>query len=155
MNITNTTQLNTFSTIRTILNNNSTIAGKFSVSDYYEFTPNLKALGVSIPYIVIEPPTTPGTEFVTLDNATRDKPFIVNIEFVFDYHAKSVTDNHDLSNIRSYLNQAVVDLEGAASTFNAAGYYHPKAEVGDIAPEYRHQKQVIVGVVELDLKGFV
>jgi len=49
--VTITTQLSTFNLIRNILRNNSTISTKFSVSDFFEFEENLKAVKTKIPHI--------------------------------------------------------------------------------------------------------
>ena len=51
-------QLNTFTTVKNILKANSTLSAKFRDSDYYQFEPLLKSRQVRLPFMVIQYPNT-------------------------------------------------------------------------------------------------
>lgn len=147
MTITNTTQLSTFSIIKGILKNNSTLAAKFKDSDYYEFEPNLKSMRSSdLPYIVIELPTT-DTGMMTLNNSKTFKDLSISIMLVIDYDARS--------KFLGYANAIIRQIESAETTFEASGYYGIKIDLIDTSIEVIDQKQVIVGEFEITSVGSV
>lgn len=147
MTITNTTQLSTFSIIKGILKNNSTLSAKFKDSDYYEFEPNMKSMSSNdLPYIVIELPTT-DTGIMTVDNSISFKELSIPLMLVVDYDARS--------KFTEYANAIIKQIESSESTFEASGYYGIRIDLVDTSIEIVDQKQIIVGEFEITSIGSV
>lgn len=112
-NITNTSQLDILSVIRTIILTDSVLSGKFSQSDFYLFQPNLKSLNVRIPYFVISIPES-DTEVNFLNDIIRNKQYRTSCYFDMEYTAKD--------NAPSYLSRTITAIDNGNSTFKSSGY---------------------------------
>jgi len=147
--ITNTTQLSTFSTIRTIIRGNATLAAKYTVDDFYEFMPNFKSSTFKgLPFMLIETPnadTEEGDD--VLGNVVDFKGFTVTITIFTDYSAR---DQHT-----GDVNQALTTLRNSQSTLESAGYDYVDLRSSKPDIDYMNQKQVVFTEIELDLAGEV
>jgi len=145
-NITNTSQLNTFSLIRDILLTNTTISARFSKGDFYEYEPRLKNTGVRLPHIVIKFPET-STELISINNVMTEKTFEITILLKMDWEARSKAQD--------YSNAMMHAIELAESTFEASGYYNAKLELMTLDDEVEDMKTLVVGQFILKLEGSV
>lgn len=145
--ITNTTQLSTFTIIRGILISNSVLSGKFRLQDFYEFEPRHKSNDFKgFPYIVVMVPEAEESEAV-LGDILKNKEFTVNIIMRVDYHARS--------NFTSYASNIVKELDAANSTFMANGYHLESVSFDGSESLVADQKQLIEGTFTLRLQGEV
>jgi hypothetical protein len=144
-NVTSTTQLNLFSVVRSAIRTDTELAGRFPPNHFYEFEPKLKG-GASLPLWVVKTANTDLTG-ATVDNLTRMKSFSVVVLLKMDYLAHDKATN--------YLSRAVAAIEANESLFNASGYYYPQASVESVEDEIEDQKQIIVGIIRLELRGAV
>lgn len=144
VDVTNTTQLSTFSIIRDILLTNSTISSKFRKSDFHEFEPSLKEHGVNLPYIVINLPSADVDILTSKDNY---KSFTVNIVLCVGWEARD--------KFTDYANALVYQLDNSKSTFKASGYYDPTITLIDSGVEERQSKKVVAGSFRLQMNGVV
>lgn len=145
--ITQTTQLNLFSTFQTVFLANSTLAQKFNTRNIYEFEPNLKGLNAqSLPYIVVSVPQS-DSEPIVLNNTTLYKDFIVNVMMVMDYAARS--------NWRTYANALIRALEAADSSFQSIGYRGIVVDSASPRVELINENQVITGDFTVNFKGYM
>jgi len=146
-NITNTSQLNTFSTIRDIILTNTTISNKFSTKDFYEFEPKLKSHTFKgFPYIVINVPSHQDKREL-VGNTIRSKSFEITIILVVDYVARE--------KVTSYVSNIISALESADDTFNDSGYNLVAVDNDTPEEELQDQKTVITTQINLFLEGEV
>lgn len=147
INITNTTQLLTFSLIRGILRSNSIISSKFSVNDFYEFDPLVKDITFSgYPFIVINIPTT-DTNSLTMPKTQTIKEFEVIITLIMDWVARD--------NFVTYSNAIISQIESAMGDFEASGYYLDRIDTETPMVTDLSQKKIIEGTFRVYLKGGV
>jgi len=146
--ITNTSQLSTFSILKAIILSNSTLSTKFSGSNILEFDPKLKSSSFpGFPYIVVNVPGVDNTEEY-LGNTLRHKEFEVEITMVMEYLAKG--------NYSSYVSNLVSVLDASDATLKANGYNLVKI-TADGKPDQQtlQSKEVIIGSFTLTLQGEV
>ena len=145
------TQLNTYDTIKTILQTSSVLNQRLADKDYYEFDPLLKGLASKgIPYIVITIPEVEDSNSYLGSQTTREKGFTPTIRLVQDWEARS--------NVKTYVSAIlnIMDSASARASLRAQGYEYIKSDI-TLAPEptLLSQKQVIVSEVEVMLGGEV
>ena len=146
--ITNTSQLSTFSLIRTIILTNSTLSTKFNVNNILEFDPKLKSLNSpGFPHIIVNVPDVDDTEGY-LGDYLRRKEFDVEIILRMGYEAKD--------NYTSYASNLITVLDASNSTLNASGYHLIKVN-SDGKPELItiNSKECLEGTFSLMLEGEV
>jgi hypothetical protein len=145
--ITTTTQLSTFSIIRGILISNSTLATKFSLSDFYEFEPKHKSVSFKgYPYIIINVPETDELDDYLGDLLTN-REFEVEIVLRMEYQARS--------NYTSYASNVVSALDNGNTTFRANGYNLISIKIDSTEVQTLDQKDVVEGRFTLTLDGEV
>mgnify|MGYP001586057854 CR=1 FL=1 len=146
--ITNTTQLSTFSIIKSIILSNATFAAKFKGSNILEFEPKLKSQSFcGFPYIVVNIPDLDDIEEY-LGDKVRHKEFEVEITMVMEYIAKD--------NYASYASNLITVLDSSDSTLKANGYNLVKV-TADGTPDLQtvQSKELVVGSFSLLLQGEV
>lgn len=145
--ITTTTQLSTFSLLRTVLLADSTIGARFKTADFYEIEPLHKSSGFKgFPYIWIRTPST-STEFITMTHADTDKTFESEIIVRMDYMARA--------NFITYANAIVSAIEAATSTFEASGYFNHHIEFNGVDVVTIDSKDCVEGRFMFTCSGFV
>lgn len=145
-NITQSTQLNLFTTIVNAIRSDTVLSKRFKTKDFYEFEPNFKSREVSLPLFVINIPNTSDDEKV-VNNATVMKSFTTTILLKMDYSARD--------NARNYCNRVITALEDNESSFTSLFYYDLSIELDDVVEEIEEQKQIIVATFTLGLRGAV
>lgn len=148
VNVTNTTQLSTFSLVRDALLANSELAKTFSKQNIFQFEPKNKGMNaVGFPYIVITLPTTE-TDPLILDHSTTIKSITGTIILRVDYLKRD--------NVRTYCNNIIRAIESYEGTFNSSGYYTPLIELIDLDENIViNQKELVEGTFELSFQGAV
>jgi len=147
--ISKSTQLSTFEVIRTILRTDDTLNSKFSVQDYYEFDPQVKALDFnSYPYMIVSVPETEDQKMFVGD-LTYEQEFTVNITMVNEFRARGTVTN--------LMSALLAKLQGATEDIRDAGGYEFVSInlIGQPEVTSINQKQVIVTLFELTLTGEV
>lgn len=145
--VTNTAQLSTFTLIRDILRNNSTISQKFKIDDFHLFEPSLKSLtSTSLPYIVIEIPDTE-TELLTYDHATTLKEFTIPITLAVSYEARD--------KFTTYAEAIIYQIEASSSTLEASGFINTRMDITNTGVDIIKDKRVCVAQFDLMLTGRV
>lgn len=144
--VTVTTQLSTFSTIRTILLSNTTLAAKFTSNDIYQYEPNLKSPDIRLPYIAIDLPSTTTDLYVMSLNDSL-KTFEISMRLVVEYQARD--------NFINYANAILAVIEGTESSFNGIGLFNIKCEFQDASTEILKEQQVIAGNFSITGDGTV
>jgi hypothetical protein len=145
--ITNTTQLSTFSIIRSILLSNSVLSKKFSTNDFYEFEPKHKSNSFkSFPYIIINVPSADNLNEY-LGDIINHKEFEVEIILRMDYLARD--------NFSSYASNILYEIEKSNSIFSANGYHLIK--ISSSSPELLsvQSKEIVEGNFSLLIEGEV
>ena len=146
VNITNTTQLDIFELVRSILRTNSTISSKFKTTDFYEFEENAKARNVRFPQIIIKAPST--EEILgTMPNPSQVKEFTGEVILKIDWDARS--------KFRLYANAMIAALEAGDATLQASGYKQARLNLVDNGSEIEDEKQIVRGDFELVVVGGV
>jgi hypothetical protein len=145
--VTNTTQLSTFSLIRGILLSNSTLSSKFKKSDFYEFDikPKSSQFG-GFPCIIIQVPDVDDMQEY-LGNIVNKKEFEIEIVLLMDYLARS--------NYASYASALITALDSSESTLAASGYHFVRISGGKGSPIVMDSKELIEGRFILTLEGEV
>lgn len=148
VNITSTTQLSTFETVRDIFLADSTLSKKFKESNIYQFEPNMKSLSFrSLPYIVINIPNTE-TELLTMNHEQTQKEFNIEIVLVVAYEPAR-------DKVLEYMNAIIDSLENSESTFDALGYFNLRIDAETPTVELIKEKQVVVSLMTLSFSGGV
>lgn len=145
--VTSNQQLNTFTIVRDILNGNSTLNAKITLSDYYDFQPNPKSTGFKgFPYILINvPEAEPIDEY--LGDIVENKEFSIEIVLRVDYIARD--------KFTSFSSNILSQLRGSNSSFQASGYELMNITFDGSNVVYVNQKQVVEGTFTLTLQGEV
>ena len=147
INITNITQLNTFSLIRGILRNNSTITAKFPITNFHEFDPLVKDITFSgYPFIVINVPTSE-TNSLTMNKTQTTKEFEIIITLIMEWEARG--------NFTSYSNAIISQIESAMNDFETSGYYLDRIDPETPIVTDLSQKKIIEGTFRVYLNGGV
>ena len=146
--ITKTTQLNTFSMIRTALLANSTISAKFTATQILEFEPKIKGSSFNkFPYIVVRGPENPNEDGY-LGNELENRNFNIDISLVMDYFAKD--------KYTGFANAIINALNTGESSYKESGYDYIGAEAtGPPVPVTESQKDLLVGDFIMILNGDV
>lgn len=146
--VTNTTQLDLFPTIRTVLRNNTTLAANFSESQIVEYEPAIKSSNFpGFPYIVVNIPET-DTELSTLKHDLTFKDFVVTCELVVEYHARD--------KVRGFCNDIIYQMETSEDTFEAIGYYNDDIDlISKDDEEIIEEKRVVRVTFEFMFSGGV
>jgi len=139
-------QIDLFSTIVKILLNNDTIKSRFKKSDFYEIEEKPKSLNLSIPYIVINIPTT-STSSLTLKSLNTTKTFNIVIELVMDYLARD--------KVKLYITEIINSIELNQNTFFKLGYSNLIIDSEQPREELLSQKQVIRTTFNLSVDGLL
>ena len=148
ISVTNSTQLSTYSLIKTILLKDSTLKLKITSNRIYNFEPKLKTgAGQKIPYIVVNVPDQDNPTLV-LNRQTKIKEFTVILELVMDYTAKD--------NVVDYCNRIIDIIETNYTDLNASGYYNMEIVLDDINDqEVKDSKELIRSTFSLTLTGAI
>lgn len=145
--ITNTSQLNTFSMVRSVILANTAISAKFKTSDFYEFEPKHKSAGFGgFPYIIISVPDTEKGEGY-IGDLLDEKKFDIDITMRMDYLARD--------NFTTYASNILKELENSNSTFQASGYYLDEVIFSGSEIVIINQKELVQGTFTLTLRGEV
>jgi hypothetical protein len=147
--IATTTQLSTFSLLRSIILSNATLASKFNINNILEFEPKHKSTNFcGFPYMVVSVPEINDTEDY-LGNQVRHKEFDVEIMLRMDYLAKD--------NYTTYASAliSVMDSATANSAMQASGYHIVKVEAGKPEVINLNQKELVEGIFTIMLEGDV
>lgn len=149
--ITNTTQLDFFSILKSVLKTNTVINDIFG-SKIRQFEPDPKESKFkNYPYIWAKIPTTPETELITLDHGTTNKLFNVEMFVRTSY----INELHK-QKFRRWLNSIISVVEGSETTFDNSGYYNIRINLVDIDDQQIiSQKQLLEAKFELTFSGFV
>ena len=143
VNITATSQLNVFDTIKTLLTANSTLSIFDSNNSYYDYEPAHKN-GTSFPYFVVKLPDT-DHDIIIFDNKTKIKDYVVEIMMVNEFIASA--------NVKTYAGAVLDAIEGGDSSFTALGYKENHIEVTSSERETIDSNEFIVTTFELTLTG--
>jgi len=146
--ITNVSQLSTFSIIKAIILSNSILSRKFSGVNVLEFEPKLKSSSFcGFPYMVVNVPDLEDMEEY-LGDKVRHKEFDVEIQLVMDYEAKG--------NYTSYASNLISVIDSSNATLKANGYDLIKITT-DGKPDQQtlHSKELLIGTFTLTLQGEV
>jgi len=145
--ITNTSQLSTFSVIRSVLRTNPTIAAKFPVGNFYEFEPKHKSQSFrGFPYIIISIPNTDDVDEY-LGDITTNREFNCEIIMRMEYEARD--------NLSSYASNIIKELDNSLSTFTSSGYYMKKVTFEGASTLTIDQKELVEARFTLILTGEV
>jgi hypothetical protein len=134
--VTYTTQLSVFDTIKSVLISDSTISAKFRSQDFFQYDPQLLSNPLNqFPYIVIGVPDVETKDFI-IDYSTALKAMTVTITLVIEYEARE--------KVLTYANAIISSLESARSTFDDSGYYISQVDFKGSVTERNSNKTLIV-----------
>ena len=146
-NITNTTQISLFETIKTRLKTSTVLNTKFKDTDYYQFEPNYKSKSFpGFPCIIIEVPLTEN-EHVSMDHSVNNKQFDITITLIVEYEARD--------KYVSYSTAIIDTLEKSEQNFEDIGYFNLNINSDKPEPEFLKEKEVITGTHNLMFEGTI
>ena len=143
-NITSTTQFSTFSIIKSIIKNNSTLSQLFKEHNIFEYEPTKNSF--YLPHVVVHVPSIEQDERTIGGSPVILKDVDVEIVMRMDYHARD--------NFRTYYGALINALEDD-TTLESSGYI-PLGTAAESAVEgLEYDKRFIEGVILFSLKGVV
>lgn len=147
--VTNSTQLNTFDTIKTILLTDSTLNSNIKSTGIYEYEPKLKSQEFKgFPYMIVRVPSNSDIDPNTLNRTSKIKQFDIIIELVVEYAARS--------NVRDYCNRIINIIETNVSDLKSLGYHNVEILLDDINDgEVKDSKEVVRATFTLSCTGSV
>jgi len=141
------TQLSTFSTVKTILKTSSGLV-KFSDSDYYQHFPKLKSSSFGgFPFIHINIPINSDNDMFLGVNS-KDRTFEVPVRIYVKYEFRD--------DMLGFINAALDVLDSSDSTFQDSGYYESDVRLADEPlPTVLDTQTILVADILLTLEGEV
>jgi len=153
INITSTTQFNTFSTIKSIIKNDSILKTKFNDNNILEYEPSKSKF--LVPHIVVNVPEIIQNERTFGASPIILKDVTVEITIRIEYGVGITQDGQAGQSVFVKFYDALMAALEADTTLQAIGYIPKAVNAEKPTPDNIFGDEVIEGVVNFELMGAV